>query len=53
MGKLSTEDPIHKHLPGVPEHCHKITIHHLLSNTSGVLGTTRAGKARLVRKDDR
>jgi len=43
MGKLSTQDPIHKHLPGVPENCQKITIHHLLSHTSGVPGANARG----------
>ncbi|MHC4512358.1 MAG: serine hydrolase domain-containing protein [Planctomycetota bacterium] len=43
MGKLSTEDPIHKHLPGVPQSCRQITIHHLLSHTSGVPGTNTRG----------
>jgi len=36
QGKLSTGDPIGKHLPGVPEECGKITIFHLLTHTSGM-----------------
>jgi len=36
QGKLSTDDPIGKYLPGVPEECGKITIYHLLTHTSGM-----------------
>jgi CubicO group peptidase (beta-lactamase class C family) len=43
MGKLSVEDPIHEHLPGVPASCKQITIHHLLSHTSGVPGRNTKG----------
>ena len=34
--KLTTDDPIAKHLPGVPTHARKITIMHLLTHTSGM-----------------
>jgi CubicO group peptidase (beta-lactamase class C family) len=36
MGKLSLDDPIAKHLPGVPEDKRAITIRHLLAHTSGM-----------------
>jgi CubicO group peptidase (beta-lactamase class C family) len=36
MGKLKTDDPISKHLPGVPADKAGITIHHLLTHTSGL-----------------
>ncbi|HMV83595.1 MAG TPA: serine hydrolase domain-containing protein [Blastocatellia bacterium] len=35
MGKLKTGDPISKYLPEVPPDKAKITIHHLLTHTSG------------------
>ena len=38
-GKLSLDDSISDHLPGVPENCRGITIKHLLQHTSGIPGT--------------
>jgi len=38
MGKLRTSDPISKYLPGVPTDKAGITIHHLLTHTSGFSG---------------
>ncbi|TWT37233.1 putative penicillin-binding protein PbpX [Posidoniimonas corsicana] len=35
-GKLSLDDPIGKHLPGVPADCQAITVRHLLQHTSGI-----------------
>ena len=35
QGKLTVEDPIAKHLPGVPEDKRGIAIHHLLTHTAG------------------
>jgi CubicO group peptidase (beta-lactamase class C family) len=35
-GKLSVHDPIHKYLPDCPEAWKAITIHHLLTHTSGL-----------------
>lgn len=35
-GKLSVEDDITKYLPDYPTHGRKITIHHLLTHTSGI-----------------
>lgn len=43
MGKLSLDDPISKHLPGVPANCRAITIRHLLQHTSGIPGTNSEG----------
>lgn len=42
-GKLRLDDPISKHLPGVPENCRAITIEHLLRHTSGIPGTNSHG----------
>jgi CubicO group peptidase (beta-lactamase class C family) len=42
-GKLSLDDPIAKHLPGVPENCRAITVRHLLQHTSGIPGTNSNG----------
>ncbi|HEX8482021.1 MAG TPA: serine hydrolase domain-containing protein [Allosphingosinicella sp.] len=36
MGRLSTQDPIAKHLPGVPPDKRAVTIHHLLTHSSGL-----------------
>jgi CubicO group peptidase (beta-lactamase class C family) len=36
MGKLRTDDPIAKYLPNVPADKKDITIHHLLTHTSGI-----------------
>lgn len=35
QGKLNVKDPIHKYLPNYP-HGDKITVHHLLTHTSGI-----------------
>jgi CubicO group peptidase (beta-lactamase class C family) len=37
MGKLNTEDPIIKYFDDVPENKRGITLHHLLTHTSGVV----------------
>lgn len=42
-GKLELDDPISKHLPGVPNNCSGITIRHLLTHTSGIPGTNSRG----------
>jgi len=42
-GSLRLDDPISKHLPGVPESCKSITIEHLLRHTSGIPGTNSQG----------
>ncbi|MBE0661001.1 MAG: serine hydrolase [Bacteroidales bacterium] len=40
QGKLSLEDEITKFIPDYPTHDHKITIHHLLTHTSGIASYT-------------
>lgn len=35
-GKLDTSDPVSKHLPDAPAAWEKVTIHHLLTHTSGI-----------------
>ncbi len=41
MGKLNVNDPIIKYLPAYPQHQgEKVTIHHLLSHTSGIPSIT-------------
>lgn len=44
QGRLGLDDPIGRHLPGVPEHSAKITVKHLLTHTSGVPGTNTKGR---------
>jgi CubicO group peptidase (beta-lactamase class C family) len=44
QGKLSTDDPIGKYLPGVPAKCAGITIHHLLTHTSGMPRSAVGGR---------
>jgi CubicO group peptidase (beta-lactamase class C family) len=39
LGKLNTSDPIGKYLPGVPADKQSITIHNLLTHTSGVIAS--------------
>lgn len=36
QGKLRTDDPISRHLDGVPANKQDVTIHHLLTHTSGI-----------------
>jgi CubicO group peptidase (beta-lactamase class C family) len=36
QGKLKVEDPVSKYLPDAPAACGKVTIHHLLTHTSGI-----------------
>jgi CubicO group peptidase (beta-lactamase class C family) len=40
MGKLTTDDPITKYFDDVPEEKKGITLHHLLTHTSGVINFT-------------
>lgn len=42
-GKLSLDDPIGKHLPGVPKHAESVTVRHLLQHTSGFPPERTAG----------
>ncbi len=41
--KLKLDDPISKHLRGVPRDCAKITVRHLLQHTSGIPRTNSSG----------
>jgi len=41
--KLRLDDPISKHLAGVPSNCSAITVRHLLQHTSGIPGTNSRG----------
>jgi CubicO group peptidase (beta-lactamase class C family) len=51
-GKLSVDDEMTKFLPDFPTHGHKITIHHLLTHTSGIKSYTGIpGWYPLMRKD--
>jgi len=43
QGKLRLDDPIAKHLPGVPDDCKAITVRHLLQHTSGIPGSNSRG----------
>lgn len=43
QGKLSLDDSIAAHLPGVHESCRAITVRHLLQHTSGIPGTNSMG----------
>ncbi|MFY9345755.1 MAG: serine hydrolase domain-containing protein [Planctomycetota bacterium] len=42
-GRLKLDDPMHKHLPGIPADCQTITIRHLLQHTSGIPGSNSQG----------
>lgn len=42
-GKLTLDDPIGKHLPGVPKHAQAVTVRHLLQHTSGFPPERTAG----------
>jgi len=41
--KLDLDDPLTRHLPGVPASCAKITLRHLLQHTSGIPGDNSQG----------
>jgi CubicO group peptidase (beta-lactamase class C family) len=51
LGKLRTEDPIHNYLAAVPTDKDAITLHHLLTHTSG-LRRDGGGRDRIVTRDD-
>jgi CubicO group peptidase (beta-lactamase class C family) len=52
QGKLSLTDDVTKFIPDYPTHGHKITIHHLLTHTSGIKSYTGMQEwAPLWRKD--
>ena len=53
QGKLNLNDPITKFIPRYPTHGHEITIHHLLTHSSGIAnGTTLNPWDAHVRKKD-
>ncbi len=51
MGKLKVQDPISKYLPGVPAEKAAITLHHLLTHTSGI-GDLGEGDDSTVGRDE-
>lgn len=48
-GLLSLDDPIAKHLPGVPPDSQAITLRHLLGHTSGIPGSNSRGGGQDIR----
>ncbi len=50
QGKLSLDDSIAKHLPGVPEHSRAITLRQLLSHTSGIPRANGSGRGEDLEK---
>lgn len=52
QGKLSIEDSIAKFIPDYPRKGHTITIHHLLTHTSGVKSYTEMEKWRKIWRND-
>ena len=53
MGKLNTSDPISKYLDNVPADKQSITLHHLLTMTSGVMVSPGPGQSDAVKDRDR
>jgi len=51
MGRLRVEDSIAKYLPGVPEDKRSVTLHHLLTHTSGI-GRVPGGDDDPIERDD-
>jgi CubicO group peptidase (beta-lactamase class C family) len=51
QGKLRTSDPISKYLPGVPADKQGVTIHHLLTHTSGLSGDQGGGDDQPIGRD--
>jgi CubicO group peptidase (beta-lactamase class C family) len=51
MGRLRTEDPISKYLPGVPGDKAPITIHHLLTHTAGFPGALGGADNEPIERD--
>jgi CubicO group peptidase (beta-lactamase class C family) len=51
MGKLRVEDPISKHLPGVPDDKKEITIHQLLRHTGAIVDVV-AGDYEAAERDE-
>lgn len=51
-GKLHVEDPIAKHFDGVPEDKQGITLHHLLSHSSGIVDLEGIGDFDAIDRDE-
>ncbi|MBG7631507.1 MAG: beta-lactamase family protein, partial [Bacteroidetes bacterium] len=51
-GKLNLDDEITKFIPDYPTNEHKITIHHLLTHTSGIKSYTSMKKLNKISKQD-
>jgi len=51
-GKLSLEDDITKYIPNYPTHNKRITIHHLLTHTSGIKSYTSMRSLREIARKD-
>ena len=51
-GKLNLDDEITKFIPDYPTNGHKITIHHLLTHTSGIKSFTSMKKLNEISKQD-
>ncbi len=51
QGKLKTDEPISKYLPGVPADKAGITIHHLLTHTAGFSGDLGGGDEQPIERD--
>jgi len=51
-GKLNLDDDITKFIPDFPSNDHKITIHHLLTHTSGIKDFTRVKGLNAISKQD-
>jgi CubicO group peptidase (beta-lactamase class C family) len=52
QGKLNLDDEITKFIPDYPTNGHKITIHHLLTHTSGIKRYTSMKKLNAISKQD-
>ena len=52
QGKLQLDDDIKKHIPKYPTHGKKITIHHLLTHTSGIKSFTSMKTLRTIERQD-
>jgi CubicO group peptidase (beta-lactamase class C family) len=51
LGKLNVQDPLSRHLPGVPEDKAAITLHHLLTHSAGFPGAIGDDRDPVVRDD--
>ena len=51
-GKVSLDDEITQYIPDYPTNGHQITIHHLLTHTSGIKNFTELKKLKAISKQD-